>query len=352
VLSYLPRPFAALFTLALLLLSAWCLTTTPPPIKTAKKGGYTDARLYHDITTQVAQGKPYHQAAAEMHRAHHYPLRPFVTMRPPTEMEIAAAIGWKGIQALCYLLLVAAIFCWASAFEGQLLWLERIAIGAAVVAGGTSISSAWILALQEYPAGLCIGVALACAIGWPGRWWYSLPPLALGLFIRETVLPFALLALVFALWSRRWREAGAWGLLIAAWGVFMAWHRAEAMAQWQAGDLISQGWTQMQGFSGFLKAVIFTSFLQPLPLGLALLAAMLPLVGWLALSGREGLFAILIVFGFGLMISLFSRADTFYWGAIMLPWYFVGYALLPRALVQVYGALRGERLGVIAPIRA
>ena len=90
-----------------------------------------------------------------------------------------------------------------------------------------------------------------------------------------------------------------------------------------------------------MKAVIFTSALQPLPLGLALLAAMLPLVGWLALPGRGGLFAILFSFGLVVMISAFSRADTFYWGAIMLPWYFVGYALLPRAFWQLQAAIRG-----------
>jgi hypothetical protein len=352
MLARMPRPLAILFAFALVLLSAWCLTTTPPPIKTAKKGGYTDARLYHDIAAQVAQGRPYHAAAAQLHREHHYPLRPFVTMRPPTEIVMAALIGWKGIQKLCFALLVGAIFCWVVAFEGRLLWLERVAIGVAVATGGSAISSDWLMALQEYPAGLCIGVALALAVGWPGRWWYGLPVLALGLFIRETVLPYALLALVFAIVARRWREAAAWGALVGAWGGFMAWHRAQAMAQWQAGDLVSQGWNAMQGFSGFLKAVIFTSPLQPLPLGLALLLAMLPMVGWLALSGAEGLFAILITYGFGAMIAMFSRADTFYWGAIMLPWYFVGFGLLPRALVQVYGAIRGQRLGEIAPLSA
>ena len=76
---------------------------------------------------------------------------------------------------------------------------------------------------------------------------------------------------------------------------------------------------------------------------------MLPLVGWLALDRREGAFAVTIVYGFALMIALFSRADTFYWGAIMLPWYGVGYALLPRALYQLYGAIRGQRLGAMPP---
>jgi hypothetical protein len=42
------------------------------------------------------------------------------------------------------------------------------------------------------------------------------------------------------------------------------------------------------------------------------------------------------VWGYALMIGLFSRADTFYWGAIMLPWYFVGY-VLPRGAAGASG---------------
>ncbi|ODU84463.1 MAG: hypothetical protein ABT10_03610 [Novosphingobium sp. SCN 63-17] len=71
----------------MLAVTAWCFSVTPPPIKTAKKGGYTDGRLYHDIAAQVAQGKPYHQAAAELHRAHRYPLKPFFTIARPRKWK-------------------------------------------------------------------------------------------------------------------------------------------------------------------------------------------------------------------------------------------------------------------------
>ncbi len=347
MLARLPRPAAILFAILLVALSVWCLTTTPPPIKTAGKGGYTDARLYHDIAAAVAKGAPYHQAAAELHRAHHYPLKPFVTMRPPTEIVLAANIGWKGFQKLCVVMLIAGIFGWVIAFEGRLLWLERIGLGVAIAAGGSVVSSDWLMALQEYPAGLCIAVAFAGIIGWPRKWWYTVIPLGIGLFIRELCLPFALLALIYAGWNRRWVEMAAWGLLIAAFGVFMAIHAQEVAAQWKPGDITSQGWHAAQGFSGFLKAVIYTSPLQPLPLRFALFFAMLPLVGWLAMGGREGVFSVVLVAGYALMIALFSRADTFYWGAIVMPWYLAGFALLPRAFVQLYGAIRGERRALI-----
>ena len=340
MIARLPRPAAILFAVLLAALGFWCLTTQPPPIKVAKRGGYTDVRLYHDVAKQVATGKPYHQAAAELHRAHHYPLKPFVTMRPPTLVVAAAAIGWKNLQMVAIGLLFAGLFAWVVAFEGQLHWAERVLVGIAVAAGGGSVVNEGLLALHEYWAGLFMAIALAGVIGWPRKWGLILAPIVAGLFVRELVLPFALLALAFALVERRWKEVAGWVLGLVAFGAFMGFHAQEVAAQLRPGDISSPGWHAGQGFSAFLKAVIFTSVLQPLPLGLALLAAMLPLVGWLALPGRGGLFAVLFTGGLVVMISAFSRADTFYWGAIMLPWYFVGYALLPRALWQLAGAIR------------
>ena len=86
--------------------------------------------------------------------------------------------------------------------------------------------------------------------------------------------------------------------------------------------------------------MVYTSSLGPLPRPLALWFAMLPLVGWLVLPGRAGLFCGLLIAGYVVMISAFSRPDTFYWGGIMLPWYFVGWALLPRAFWQLWWAIR------------
>ncbi|HWU02321.1 MAG TPA: hypothetical protein VN222_06235, partial [Novosphingobium sp.] len=206
---------------------------------------------------------------------------------------------------------------------------------------GGAVLRPGLLALHEYPAGMLMSIGIAGMMGWPRRWWAVALPVAIALSVRELVLPFVLLALVFAAVEKRWREVAGWAVIVAAWGVFMALHAQEVAAVTRPGDIASQGWHAMQGFSGFLKAVIFTSGLQILPLGLALLLAMLPMVGWLALGGRRGLFAIMLVVGYAVMISAFSRADTFYWGAIVLPWYFAGFALLPRALTQLYGAVRG-----------
>ena len=343
MLARLPRPFAVLFAALLIAASVWCLTTQPPPIRVAAKGGYTDVHLYHDIAAEVVKGVPYHQAAAAMHRLHHYPLKPFVTMRLPTLVEMGAVLGWQGVQALAYVLAFIAIFAWFFALEGRIHWIEQFLVSAAVGTGAAMVSNRGLMAMHEYWGGLFIAIALALRLRWPRQWWWQVAAIACGLTIRELVLPYALLALVFALVGRRWREGAAWALVIAAFGCFMAWHAAQVQALVRPNDITSAGWHAAQGFSAFLKAVVYTSSLGGLPRPWALLLAMLPLVGWLVLPGRRGLFAQLLILGFVVMISAFSRADTFYWGGIMLPWYFAGWALLPRAGWQLWWAIRRPR---------
>ncbi|MDE2303386.1 MAG: hypothetical protein KGK11_12585 [Sphingomonadales bacterium] len=326
--------------LLLAIASIWCLTAKPPPIHVARKGGYTDLRLYQDIAARTARGEPYHQAAAELQRAHHYPLKPFFTMRLPTQNWMVVRIGWKGLQKFAFVVLFAGIMAWLIAFETTLHPFERVGIGIALAAGGSSIVDPYLLALQEYLAGIFLSLALAGVFGWPRRWWWVLAPAAAALFLRELALPFVLLAAAFALFERRWTEVAGWALLLAAFAAVMAWHASLVAPQLRPGDITSPGWHDVQGLSATLKAVVFTSVLQALPIGLALLAALWPMVGWLALPGRSGLFAVLLFAGYGAMIALFSRPDTFYWGAIVMPAYFIGYALIPRALLQLREAIR------------
>lgn len=332
------KPLAAALILVIAAVVAWCLTVTPPPIITAKKGAYTDVRLYHDVAAQVAKGRNFYEATAELHRQHRYPLKPFVTVRQPTEVVFAATFGWKAVQYVCMGALFIGTFLFVLATDNKLHLVERIALLGALGAGGSQVTNGNVLALQEYPAGQCICIALALWIGWRKRWWLPMIPVLIGLFIRELVLPFALLAMAFALFERNWREVAGWLAVLAIWGAFLAWHAAHVHAVLLPTDITSKGWHGFQGFSGFLKAIIFTSTIQPLRLGFALVVAALPLIGWASLRGRDGLFCNLLVWGYALMIGLFSRADTFYWGAIMLPWYFVGYVLLPRAALRIWAA--------------
>ncbi len=326
--------------LLLLGASLWCIIATPPPITVPSKGGYTDLHLYQDVAAAVIKGEPYHQAAAQIQRAHHYPLKPFFTMRLPTLNWLAVHFGWLGVQKIAFGVLLIAIFAWVVAFENTLNGWERVGVGIAVAVGGSSTVDPGLLALHEYLTGIFLSLALAGVFGWPRHWWAILLPAAAALMIRELALPFVLLAAAFAIYDKRWPEVVGWAALLVAFAIVMALHASAVAAQLLPTDLASPGWHAANGLPAFLKGVVYISVLQALPLGLAMLCALLPMVGWLALSGRSGLFAILLFAGYAAMISAFSRANNFYWGAIVMPSYFIGFALLPRAFGQCVRAIR------------
>lgn len=340
MLARLPRSAAILLILVLLGIAAWFTLLPGAPVKMATKPAqYTDMKLYHDIVAEMVKGKPYHQAASELHRAHFYPLRPFFAMRPPTLAEAAAQFGWHNLQVAAFGLMLALVFVWAIATEGLLHWSERILVALAVATGGAAIANANLMAMHELWAGIFLSFALAVQVCWRKFWPLALLPLAAALAVRELALPFLLLAGAFALWERRWKEVAAYAALAALFAAFMAWHGHAALAVTSAKDIPSPGWNGVLGFTAFAKGVALTSVLQNLPLKLAMVLAVLPLVGWAALPGRSGLFAVLLFGGYAAMISLFARPDNFYWGMIVEPSYLIGFALLPRAAVQLWQAI-------------
>ena len=88
------------------------------------------------------------------------------------------------------------------------------------------------------------------------------------------------------------------------------------------------------------------SALTVFPLWLAGPVAVLPLLGWAGLSGRSGWFAALWSAGFFLAMALFARPENYYWVLMVLPLYFAGFALVPRAIGDLLASVTGrtERL--------
>ena len=71
--------------------------------------------------------------------------------------------------------------------------------------------------------------------------------------------------------------------------------------------------------------------------------AVLALLGWLGAGKPRGLFAALWFTGFLTAVALFARQENFYWMGLFVPAYGVGLALVPRALVDLVGAVRQSR---------
>lgn len=309
-------------------------------------GQYGDKHLYRDITAEVRSGTPYYRAAAELHRSHHYPLKPGITVRLPTLSWVAAQIGWQWLRACAFALLTLAAAVWFHALRGKGSLPARLA-ASALILGSAGMLTGDPMIIHERWAGLFLAVALALRIGWREAWPAALALVAAALAVRELALPFALLALAFAALERRWREALGWAGLIAAFAGGIALHLHLVAAELLPGDLTSQGWSAMGGPRTAISAIIDTSPLQYLPAWAAVPLAVLPLAGWFGLKGRARWFCLALFAGYALMFALFSRPDNFYWGAIVSPAWFVGLAFLPRAIVKLRrGNLAGPRAGL------
>lgn len=339
MLVQLPRPLAIALAALFLAASAWCFIAPGKGAAVASAGQFTDMMLYHDIVAAMQAGLPYHQAATETQRAHGYPTQPFVTVREPALFVAAAGLGWSALQKIAAGLLAAAIALWILALPEGISRGERLGFGAGIALGGASVAVPALMGFTELWAGLLLCIALALRLRWPDKWWLQLAVIAAALVVRELALPYLLLAAAFAAWERRWTELMAWAALFALFGLGMVFHAQAVLAQVRPGDIASPGWSGGQGLRGVLMALAYTSIWQTTWQPLALLACLLPALGWAALPGRGAAFAVLLLGGYALMIALFARPDNFYWGFLLLPAWFGGYALIPRGLWQLWQAI-------------
>jgi hypothetical protein len=122
----------------------------------------------------------------------------------------------------------------------------------------------------------------------------------------------------------------------------MAFHAQAVMAHQLPADMVSPGWTGLQGPALPLYGIVTVTLLQTLPAWLGAPLAVLPLLGWAGLGGRLGLVATLWFAGFALAVALFARQENFYWLALLIPAYGAGLALVPRAIADLTAALRGR----------
>jgi hypothetical protein len=78
--------------------------------------------------------------------------------------------------------------------------------------------------------------------------------------------------------------------------------------------------------------------LRFLPHWLAGPAVILAMLGWLGWRTSAGLFGTFLYAGYGLSFTIAGRGDNFYWGAMIAPAMFIGFAFVPMALRSLFVA--------------
>lgn len=322
---------AAIAILALTaIIAAWSMTLGEPAPLPLIREDYSDFQLYTDVARQVEAGSDYYDAAIQLQRENAYPVKPFVTVRLPTLALLQGAVGQSMPHYTAIALLLTLVLAWLVTLQDRANTFEKAGAAFAILAGGAMMFSSALVVMHDMWAGALLGLALAlyATRAWP----LAVLCAAMALSVRELSVPFVLLAIAFALAEKRWRELAAWSALLVLFAVGLALHAEQVNALVQPGDMASPGWTGMIGPRLFVDGLSRLTLIKVLPLPLANLLFVLPLLGWLVLPGRRGAFASLFFAGMVLMIALFGRANNYYWAQLLLPVWFVGIAFVPRAL--------------------
>lgn len=315
------------------------------PAKDVERPRDADLAVYDAVIARIGQGESYYSAVAAEHRKGNYPLRPGVAVRLPTLAYLEMWLGDRGRGAdelvlgeLAAALALALAVLWA--------WWRRLgdepgaadvrAVAAALLMVGASLGlNRYFFVLHELWAGMLL--ALSLGLHRPGRRWLgAVLAGGLALAIREHSLPYVALMGAMALYRRDWREAAAWGTLIALFAAGLAWHLHLVGQQLLPSDPVGPSWLALRGLSGWLSDVVLSSNLRLLPHYLAGPIVVLMMLGWAGWKSPLGTTATLLYFGYGAAFMIAGRADNYYWGAMVAPGMFVGLAFLPMALRSLW----------------
>ncbi len=339
----LSRWQARLLLAALALLMGYGAIATFAPVtspRTAASPMQRDADLYRTIAQRVAQGENYYVAASAEQRMRGYPLKPFVTVRPPLLAEVTAAIGGPApmgiaLQLLVFATLIALIVRLRSAVRNRAAMFAAIALAAlSLIVVAQPDLALW------HEVWAAVLVTLALALYRPDRWWPSVIVALVAALTRELAIPFLLVMGFAAGAERRWREAAAWGAALALAAVALALHAHAVSTVVTAMDPASPGWSGAGGWPFVITMMAQTSAFALLPLPLVALALPLALAGWAAAPKPMALRATLWLGGMMAVFMVLGRPDNFYWGMILAPLLPIGLAFAPNALASLARAAR------------
>lgn len=299
-----------------------------------------DADLYRAVADRVARGEGYYAAAAAEQRARDYPLKPFVTVRPPLLAEATALAGGPATMAIMLDLLVLATLIALVVRTRDAVADRRTRLAAITLAALALFTLAQPDLAVWHEAWAALLVALALAIHRPARWWPGVIAALLAALVRELAIPFLIVMGCWAIVERRRAEAMAWAAALAIAAAALAVHAAQVAAVVSAADATSPGWTGAGGWPFVVSMLARTSLFALLPLPVAAALVPLALIGWVGLDHPFARRATLWIVGMMSAFMLFGRPDNFYWGMMLAPLLPIGLAFAPAALVNLARAAR------------
>lgn len=294
----------------------------------------SDPQLYQHVIDSVGSGESYYHAIARWHRAGGFPLSPFVTVRMPTLAYLSAGLGQTGRTALVALLIIAVIVAWRHRL-GAVHDNRLVIVAATGLIGASSAGFIIPVATLFHESWAALLIALSLALHRADR---VTPSLIIGVaaaLIREFAVAYLVLMLCAAAYEGRWREAAAWLGAIGLFAVALTLHAQGVAGIVKPGDLVSPGWNMAAGWPLYVSAMAAATPLINAPEWVARLVLPLCFFGWWSARSGLSLRVVGLLIGYAVMIMLFARPNTFYWGMISAPLLLAGLAFVPTGLMQL-----------------
>lgn len=307
-------------------------------------GGGSDALFYRQVIDDLAKGRSYYEAATAEMRKDRFPLRPFVTVRPPLLAVSLARLPNEGVRRAALIgLAVAVVLAWG--LRLRRLWrAEPVGYGFTMLLLVSGVAPD--LAPKAYlfhEAWAALLIALSLGLRRPDRFLASLILGLIAAVMRELAIPFLLVMAVLAALEGRRRESLAWTAAMAAAALALAAHAVMVAQATSLADRPSPGWTRFGGWAFVLKTVQWNLIVAAAPALLAPLLATPALLGFLGLKGGLARRTALTVFGYVALFCIVGRPENFYWGLMIAP-------LWPLGLVGVWDATKALAAGHPPPI--
>lgn len=318
--------------LAVLLLASLTVLGVPAPAPDA--GGanpQSDVALYEGIVSAVAHGEDYYRAAVDALRAGSYPLRPFLTFRLPGLAVMQAALPPMATLVLLGLLAAVTAFAWYRRLREAVARVPALLAALFLLAAGMlAFVQPGLIAFHEIWAGLL--VALSLALRRPGRWVEAAAVALIAMMIRETAALYVMVMAGLAFAEGFRRESIGWAATLGIFALVLVAHAVAVHGVTGPLDAASPGWAGMHGFGLFVRAMTLATGLTLLPALAAAPLVALALFGWTSWRDPLAVRAVATFCAYALVISLFARLDTFYWGLMIAPAFLTGLVFVPDGL--------------------
>jgi hypothetical protein len=327
----------ALLLLAIAIAAGLPLGAGPTPTRSAGVAGMHDVDFYQAVVVRVRRGEPYDLVAVTEQRARNYPVRPFLSVRPPL---LATALSWAPSLApaaiVLRLLALATVAAWAFRLHRARPGPRWMGWTVFCVAAGVAAAMTGEAASLFHEAWAGVLIALSLALRTEKRFAAAVFLGLVAALVRELAMPYLLVMAIFAVTERRRWEAAAFAAALATVLVALTFHAEAVQPLVTAHDPVSPSWLAFGGWRFDLAVSNWTAIGPMLGTWSAALFLPLALLGAASWKDRAGLRLLALLGGYMLGFLFIGRPDNNYWGLLIAPLLGVGLALAPAALRDLW----------------